>query len=236
MIPVRKIRSAAQAILHCADMAVFAALIAGLIFLTGLFGRKLRVLFVLYPAVVLFGYCIRLICRKKTEERKKALRKKKERILKLLLIPDEEIETLTGESDVYFIRKLHPDESDVIEAIRCGSGTILTTETTSAMQEIASASGREIRFLNVRDLIAKGEKEKTYRRSLRDDVRGTVRSDRKYLLFAGAVFLLSVFSTYKIYYRLIAALSLFFAGVIGLFGGAGRGKFFLEFLDKKDGR
>lgn len=217
------------------DTAVFSALILFFLYIADVHRGRSAVLFMLYVLLFVSVHLIRLRIRSTSiygAERKRAERVA---LLNLMLKDDKEIIGGLDPEKTFVIRKLHPTEDDVIDAIRSSAETIFVAEIRPWMAEIRGLSGSKISFADMHKLLSRtGEESRA--RTFAANLFSSIRPNLKYCVLGCVLYVLSPIVRYKIYYRTVAFACLFLAGMIGVLRKMGRGKFFPEFLDKKGRR
>ena len=218
------------------DSLSFSALIVIVFYLSGVFHKNKPIFIVIYVLMVIIVRFFKSKYSKIRDERIQTERTFRENALRLMLLSDGEIRQRMNDNGIRIIRNMHPNEADIISAIRSGAHVIGSIETTEEMKEVVRASGKEIKFLDFQTILNKtgiadvASKKYEPKQNREDEL---IRPNLKYYILACLLFALSFFVRLKIYYRLAAFACMFFAAVIGIWGRVGKGKTFHDFLDKK---
>jgi hypothetical protein len=210
------------------------------LYVSNVFHRKLAVLIPLYFIVLLAVHYVRANRLKEKGIRKELEENEKRIMLRCLLKSDDELRDLLDLPDLYVIRSMHPDESDVIEAILSGAKVIGVSERTTEMEEVASLSEAQVSLVDLKEKVF-AHQSTPRKRKTNNIITNTAGHiyfgpNAKYYVLGAILFALSFLVKYKIYYRTATAVCLVLAGFFGVLGRLGRGKIFLEFLDKKGHR
>lgn len=217
------------------DTGAFSVLLLVMIRLTISSSENRLYIVPLYASLFFTTHIVRCCFKRLQKNKMETAKDDRQKLLKFFLKSDEEIQKDIRIKSLYIIRRTDPDEGDVIKAIRSGAKFIGVAETKMWMTEIASLIGSDIQFidlkLRIKDSCRKGDHHISF-----ENLILWVGPEIKYAILGALLYVLSFVVRYKIYYRVFGAISLFFAGIIGVWRGRGRGKFFPEFLDKKGHR
>ncbi len=169
------------------------------------------------------------------------------RIEKLLLMSDERIEEFTGERTV-MIRESHPDKAQILHAFISHPTYLICLGNENLARELIRCYAPQTTLLTVEEEIERigiecSMEEAKGRMQSRDtcirrhvDVRQLFQNGwNRYLVLGLLLLVLSVFTSHKIYYRLLASVSLIlsvFQGVLRLRKRSNIFRFFLDNMER----
>ena len=174
--------------------------------------------------VVLIGICgivlaVRINYLGLSKQRRLKANLRQEQIDRLLLMSDESLSKIFGKERFILIRKQNPDRFDILEAIRKGADAIGLLSNQFAFRDLIKAYAPKTSVYNADEILYSAEAG-----HMRNDLPKYDPSAKKrfrlnkYCLVGIVLFCISFILRYKIYYRMISCLCLFFASISGAFG------------------
>ena len=154
------------------------------------------------------------IVAEKRKRAEKAMRQKE--IDRLFLMSDESLSKRIGAERFMLVRRQNPDRIEILETIRKGADGIGLLTKNPALTDMIHQYAPQMPVYDAEEILHMIKPGYEHHPRERSGLR-----INKYLLLGVLFLIISFVLRYKIYYRIISCLCLFFASISGAFGASG---------------